>query len=109
MYLFNCTLGTRGANLFAKDCQGFTPYMVAIAKGQKDVLKIMLDPDSDVNKQKTASIALWAMENDHVTFLQVCYCTKCGIAIINLITNTYNVHSYVYVTFRGKTGLVRTW
>ena len=62
----------RGANLFAKDCQGFTPVMVAIATGKKDIMKIMLHPDSNILDVKNASIILWAMENDHVTLLQVC-------------------------------------
>ena len=62
-------LCTRGANLFAKDCQGLTPVMVAIATGQKDILRIMLDLISDV--LENASIVLWAIENDHVTLLEV--------------------------------------
>ena len=69
----------RGANLFAKDYQGFTPLMVATETGQKDMLKIMLDTNSnilDVNGQINASIILWALENDHVILLQVsCYYT----------------------------------
>ena len=75
MHLFNHIFCTRGANLFAKDCQGFTPFMVAIETRRKDILRIMLNPNSnvlDVNGQKNASIVLWALENDHVTLLQVC-------------------------------------
>lgn len=74
-YLFNHIFCTRGANLFVKDCQGFTPFMVAIETKQKDILRIMLDSNSNVlvvNGQKDASIVLWALENDHVTLLQVC-------------------------------------
>ena len=49
--------------------------MVAIAAGQKDILRNMLDSALkvlDVTGQN-ASIVLWAIENDHVTLLQVCY------------------------------------
>lgn len=49
--------------------------MVAIAAGQKEILRIMLDTALkilDVTGQN-ASIVLWALENDHVTLLQVCF------------------------------------
>ena len=65
----------RGADLFKEDSQGSTPFMVAIAAGQKDILRNMLDSALkvlDVTGQN-ASIVLWAIENDHVTLLQVCY------------------------------------
>ena len=68
-YLF-IFIYTRGANLFAEDCQGFTPFMVAIETKQKDILRIMLDHNSNV---LSASIVQWALENDHVTLLQVRY------------------------------------
>lgn len=61
--------------MFAIDGQGSTPFMVAIATGQKEILRIMLDSAMkilDVTGQN-ASIVLWALENDHVTLLQVCY------------------------------------
>lgn len=67
-------ISCRGADLFAQDSQGSTPFMVAIANGQKDILRIMLDSALkvlDVTGQN-ASIVLWALENDHVTLLQVC-------------------------------------
>ena len=62
--------------MFAVDIHGFTPYMVAIANGQKDVLKLMLDPDLDIldtTRQNSPSINIvkWAIENDYVTLLQV--------------------------------------
>jgi len=51
--------------------------MVAIETRQNDMLKIMLDGANsnilDVNKQNNASILLWALENDHVILLKVCY------------------------------------
>ena len=47
--------------------------MVAIETKQKDILRIMLDSNVlDVYGQIDASIVLWALENDHVTLLQVC-------------------------------------
>ena len=57
------------------DIHGFTPYMVAIANGQKEILKLMLDADRnilDATRQNTPSnIVKWAIENDYVTMLQV--------------------------------------
>ena len=49
--------------------------MVAIAAGQKEILRIMLDTALKVLHVtgQNASIVLWALENDHVTLLQVCY------------------------------------
>lgn len=61
--------------MFAVDIHGFTPYMVAIANGQKEILKLMLDADRnilDATRQNTPSnIVKWAIENDYVTMLQV--------------------------------------
>ena len=73
--LFHCTSHIRGADLFAEDGQHATPFMVAIATGQKDILRIMLDSALKVLAVtgQNASIVLWALENDHVTLLQVCY------------------------------------
>ena len=57
------------------DIHGFTPYMVAIANGQKEILKLMLDADRnilDATRQNTPSnVVKWAIENDYVTMLQV--------------------------------------
>ena len=66
---------TRGADLFAEDGQRSTPFMVAIAAGQKEILRIMLDTALKVLDMtgQNASIVLWALENDHVTLLQVCF------------------------------------
>ena len=75
MHLCNQIFCTRGADLSAKDCQGFTPFMVAIETKQKDILRIMLNPNLnvlDANGQKNISVVVWALENDHVTLLQVC-------------------------------------
>ena len=49
--------------------------MVAIAAGQKEILRIMLDTALKVLDMtgQNASIVLWALENDHVTLLQVCF------------------------------------
>ena len=50
--------------------------MVAIATGQKDILKIMLDSNLKilgVNEQNNDSVIHWAIENDYVTLLKVCY------------------------------------
>ena len=55
----------------SKDCQGFTPCMVAIAAGQKDILKIMLDHSPDILEVHNPRIVFWAIENDYVTLLQV--------------------------------------
>ena len=64
--------------MFAEDIHGFTPCMVAIATGQRDILKIMLDSDLNIldatrEKSPFINIVEWAIENDHVTLLQVCY------------------------------------
>ena len=63
--------------MYAVDIHGFTPCMVAIANEQKDILKIMLDSDLnilDTTRQESPFINIveWAIENDHMTLLQVC-------------------------------------
>lgn len=69
--------------------------MVAIAAGQKDILRIMLDSALkvlDVTGQN-ASIVLWAIENDHVTLLQVCF-LRCYIPVCMYIVI---ILTYVYI------------
>ena len=66
--------------------------MVAIATGQKDILKIMLDPDLNIlevtrKNSPFINIVKWAIENDHIALLQVC-CHKI-LQSIKLYCNNY--------------------
>lgn len=82
--------------------------MVAIAAGQKDILRSMLDSALkilDVTGQN-ASIVLWAIENDHVTLLQV-GCHKCHANLHHTVTLVYTSIAFNYLCRRYGSVIIR--
>ena len=63
----------RGADILAKDINGFTPMMNAIAHGHKEVVKIFLSfgyaVDSVAKREKM--LLEWAIELGHLSLIEV--------------------------------------
>ena len=73
LLLLLCVIICRGADIHAKDTNGFTPMMNAVVRGHKEVAKVFFQFGYTVDTMVKGGKMLfeWAIEFGHISLIEV--------------------------------------